>query len=96
MPIDIKLSREEILGALQEFCNRWCKPEYVESNALNSWKLTIFKIIDGKISFYCYNLDLPPSKPKFTFKHLKKGIREFHGRFVLAPVDKAANNVVVV
>ena len=36
MPIDFKSCREEIAGALQEFCNRWCKREYVESNALNS------------------------------------------------------------
>ena len=89
MPIDFKSCSEEIAGALQEFCN-------VESNALNSWKLNIFKIIDGRISFYCNNLDLLPPKPKFTFRHLMKGIQEFHRRFVLAPADKAANNVVVV
>ena len=58
--------------------------------------LNIFKIIDGRISFYYYNLDLLPPKPKFTFRHLKKGIQEFHRRFVLAPADKVANNVVVV
>ena len=52
--------------------------------------------IDGRISFYCNNLDLLPPKPKFTFRHLKKGIQEFHRKFVLAPADKAANNVVVV
>ena len=85
MPIDFKSCREEIAGALQEFCNRWCKRDYVESNALNSWKLNIFKIIDGIISFYCINLDLLPPKPKFTFRHLKKGIQEFHRRFVLPP-----------
>ena len=85
-----------IAGALQEFFNRWCKREHVESNALNSWKLNIFKIIDGRISFYCNILDLLPPKSKFTFRNLKKGIQEFHGRFALAPADKAANNVVVV
>ena len=96
MPIDFKLCREEIAGALQEFCNLWRKPEHVESNALNSWKLYIFKTIGGRISFYCNNLDLLPAEPKFTFRSLKKGIQEFHRRFVLAPADKAANNVVVV
>ena len=96
VPINFKSCHEEIAGALQEFCNRWCKREHVESNALNSWKLNIFKIIDGRISFYCNNLDLLPPKPKFTFRHLKKGIQEFHRKFVLAPADKAANNVVVV
>ena len=42
MPIDFKSCREEIAGALQEFCNHWCKREHVESNALDSWKLNIF------------------------------------------------------
>ena len=96
MPIDFKSCREEITGALQEFCNRWCKREHVESNALNSWKLNIFNIIDGRISFYCNNLNLLPPKPKFTFRNLKKRIQEFHRKCVLAPADKAANNVVVV
>ena len=96
MPIDLKSCREEIAGALQDFSNRWCKREHVESNALKSWKLNIFKIIDGRISFYCNNLELLPPKRTFTFRHLKKGIQENHRRFVLVPADKAANNVVVV
>ena len=79
MPIYVKSCREEIAGALQEFCN------HVESNALNSWKLNTFKIIDGRILFYCNDLDVLPPKPKFTFRHLKKGIQKFHKRFVLAP-----------
>ena len=45
------------------------KREHVESNALNSWKLNVIKIIDGRISFYCNNLDFLPPKPKFTFRH---------------------------
>ena len=94
MPTYSKSCREEIAGALQEFCNRWCKQEHVESNALNSWKLNIFKMIDGRISIYCNNLDFLPPKPKFTFRI--EGIQEFHRRFVLAPADKAANNVVVI
>ena len=96
MPIDFKSDREEIAGALQEFCSRLCKREHVESNALNSWKLNIFKIIDGRISFYCNNSDILPPKPKFTFRYMKEGIQEFHRRFVFAPADKAANNGVVV
>ena len=30
------------------------------------------------------------------FQHLKRGIQDFHMNYVLVPVDKAANNVVVV
>ena len=35
------------------------------------------------------------AKPKFIFLNLKKGVQEFHRRFVLAPADKAENVVVV-
>ena len=47
------------------------------------------------MSFYCNNLDLLPPKPKFTLRNLKKGVQEFHRRFVMPPADKADNNVVV-
>ena len=57
----------------------------VESYALNSWKLNIFKIIDGRISFYCNNLDLQPPKPKFNFRHLKKGSRNSIGGLFWSP-----------
>ena len=36
------------------------------------------------------------SKPKSSFRHLKRGIQDFHMSYVLVPADKAANNVVVV
>ena len=46
--------------------------------------------------FYSNNLDFLPPKPKLSFRYLKQGIQEFHRKYVLAPADKAANNVVVV
>ena len=39
---------------------------------------------------------LLPGSVALIKRHLKKGIQEFHRRFVSAPADKAANNVVVV
>ena len=88
--------REAIAKALNDYCMRCCKWKHVESNALNNWKLSIFQIIDKRISFYLNNLDLLPPKLKFSFRHLKQGIQEFHRKCVLVPADKAANNVVVV
>ena len=85
LPIDFKSCREEIAGALQEFCNRWCRREHVESNALNSWKLNIFKIFDGRNSFYCSNLQLLPPKPKFTVDIWRKGSRSSIGGLFWPP-----------
>ena len=69
---------------------------HVESKALNNWKLKIFKIIDEHVLFSSNNLDLLPPKPKLSFRYLKQGIQEFQRKYVLAPADKAANNIVVV
>ena len=94
--IDLKKCREEIASALNDFGNRRCKHEYVEPNALKEWKVSIFKIVDQRIKFYSQNTNLLPPKPKSTFRHLKQGIQDFHGKYVSVPADKAANNVVVV
>ena len=58
--------------------------------------MNTFKIIDSRISFYCNKLDLLPPKPKFIFRNGKKGVLQFHRKSVLAPADRAANNIVVV
>ena len=94
--IDLKKYREEIASALNDFDNRWCKREYVEPNALKEWKVSIFKIVDQRITFYSQNTKPLPTKPKSTFRHLKQGTQDFHIKYVLVPADKAANNVVVV
>ena len=94
--IDFSKSRREIAASLNDFSNRWCKRENVEPDALKEWKINIFKIIDTRISFYSRNTHLLPPKPKSSFRHLKRGIQDFHMNYVLVPADKAANNVVVV
>ena len=95
-PRDFSKCRREIAASLNDFSNRWCKRENVEPDALKEWKINIFKIIDTRISFYSRNTHLLPPKPKSSFRHLKRGIQDFHMNYVLVPADKAANNVVVV
>ena len=96
MHIDFQKCREKITASLNEFCNRWCKREDVECDALKDWKLNIFKIIDRRISFYSQNTNMSPYKPKINYHYLKSGIEEFHRKYVLVATDKAANNAVVV
>ena len=66
-----------------------------EYNALNSWKISIFNIIEKRISFYSKNLKVYHLN-LFFFRHLKQGIQQFHEKFVLAPADKASNIAIVV
>ena len=63
---------------------------------LYSQRIFVYRLFRIKrISFYSNNLDLLPRKPKFSFRHLKQGIQEFHRNYILVPADKAANNVVL-
>ena len=96
MHTDFQKCREKIAASLNEYCNRWCKREHVECDALKDRKLNIFKIIIRRISFYSHNTNMLPRKPKISNRYLKTGIEEFHSKFVMVPADKAANNVVVV
>ena len=83
--------------ALNEFGDRCCKREYVESHALKAWKVSIFNIVDKRNYKILFAKQSPfTPKPKSTFRHLQRGIQEFHRKYVLVPADKAANNVVVV
>ena len=71
MHIDFQKCREKIAASLNEFCNRWCKREHVECDALKDWKLNIFKIIDRRNSFYSQNTNMLPRKPKISYRYLK-------------------------
>ena len=82
-------SRREIAASLNDFSNCWCKRENVEPDPLKEWKLTFLKLL-----IYSHNTHLLP--PKSSFRHLKRGIQDFHMNYVLIPSDQAANNVVVV
>ena len=58
MHIDFLKCREKIAASLNEYCNRWCKREHVECDALKDWKLNIFKIIGLRISFNFQNTNM--------------------------------------
>ena len=94
--IDFPKCRREIAASLNDFSNHWCKRENVEPDVLKEWNINIFKIIDTRFSFYSCNTHLLPPKPKSSFRHLKRGIQDFHMNYGLVPADKAGNNVVVV
>ena len=84
MHIDFQKCRKKIAASLNENCNRWCKREHVEGDALKDWKLNIFKIIDRHISFYSHNTNMLPRKPKISYRYLKSGIEEFHSKISLS------------
>ena len=76
--IDFSICRRKIAASLNDLSNRWFKRENIEPDALQEWKTNIFKIIDTPISFYSRNIHHLPPKPQSSFRHLKRGILDFH------------------
>ena len=67
----------KIAASLNEYCNRWCKQEHVECDALKDRKLNIFKIIDRRISFYSQNTNMLPRKSKIGYRYLRGAVVEW-------------------
>ena len=82
MQIDFQKCREKIAAPLNEFCNRLCKREHVECNALKDLELNIFRLIDRRISFYYQKTNMLQRKPKISYRYLKSGIQEFYKKYV--------------
>ena len=97
-PSDVGFSgcRGGVAASLDDFSDRWCRREGVEPGALKEWKINIFKIIDACVSFCSRNAHLLPPRPRSSFRHLKRGVQDFHMSCVLVPADGAADGVVVV
>ena len=64
MQIDFQKCREKIATSLNQFCNRLCKREHVECDALKDCKLSIFQISDRRVSFYSQITNRLPSKSR--------------------------------
>ena len=87
---------EDIVPSIDNFCSKWCKRENVSIDALRRWKQKIFEIINQRISFYKSNPKHLPNPPVMSERKIKHVLQKFHSEYVLAPADKAANNIIIV
>ena len=94
--INFEACREKNAEALQSYAVKLCQREHAEPHSLSDWKKLVFNIIDKRISFYTSNEHLLPPKPRLNLRHLKKGIQDFHSKYVFVPADKASNNVIII
>ena len=63
---------------------------------LNDWKNDILRINDIRIDNFTKHSHLYKQPPSRSVKSLKKKMEELHRKYVFAPADKAANNVIVI
>ena len=65
-------------------------------HALNDWKNEFLRIVDIRIENYTVHPHLYKQPPSRSVKALKRKMERLHRKYVFAPADKAANNVIVI
>ena len=65
-------------------------------HALNDVKKEYLRIIDIRIDNFTKHLRLYKQPPSRSVKSLKKKMEKLHRKYVFAPADKAANNVIII
>ena len=65
-------------------------------HALNDWKNEFLRIIDITIDNFTKHPHLFKQPSSRSVKSLKKKMEKLHRKYVFAPADKAANNVIII
>ena len=95
--VDFNSCLQDMTPSIDKFSSSWCKRENVSSDALHRWKRKVMDIIEQRrISFYTSNPQHLPNPPVMTARKIKHILQKFHAEFVLAPADKAANNIIII
>ena len=82
--------------ALQTYCKRWSKKEDIGVHALNDWKNEFLRSIDKRIDKFTKHPQLFKQPSSRSVKLLRKKMEKLHRKYVFAPADKAANNVIII
>ena len=65
-------------------------------HALNDWKNEFLRIIDIRIENFTKHPHLYKQPTSRSVKSLKRKMEKLHSKYVFAPADKAANNVIII
>ena len=65
-------------------------------HALYDWKDEFLRIVDIRIENFTTHPHLYKQPPSRSVKALKRKMEKLHSKYVFAPADKAANNVIII
>ena len=77
-------------------CKRYYDDILIEELGLNDWKNEFLRIIDIRIDNFTKHQHLFNQPSIRSVKSLKKKMEKLHLKYVIAPADKAANNVIII
>jgi len=88
----IKAAKEEILKGLDDCIYAWSKREGIPLATFNDWKEMIRQKIDDRVAALVHR-NARYTRSAFKDTTVKKCLSDLHDKYVMVPIDKAANNV---
>ena len=83
-----------IFDAIEKYAKSWAKHEHSSVSVLDDWVSCIKDVVNKRIEKYKHH-QLGIS-PVLSNNDIKEYLHSVHSRFVLAPADKASNNVIII
>ena len=81
--------------SVEEYARRWAKNEDVEVNTLSEWVKTVMSLINRRVSVLSRTMSRR-HESMFDDPDVAAELAEIHEKIVVAPADKASNNIVFV
>ena len=93
--ISWKKDKQIIMEAIKDYAKTWAKKENCDVSVLSEWINEIGSIVDRKIDKLKKQTKQPPD-PVLHKPDVKACLNDLHEKYVFAPADKAANNVIII
>ena len=84
------------MKGLHECINTWCNKKGVNKTVMVEWEHNVSKAIDKRIEDLVKNVNINNVSDSLDTKEMKSELKKLHDRYVICPIDKAANNVAVI
>ena len=89
--------KDEITKGLEECSNRLASShKNLRENDMTSWKETVMNEVDKKIHFLKRKVSSRKTNPILKQTEVINYLNEIHHKYVLVPIDKAANNIAII
>ena len=90
--VNLNKAKKEIATSLKLCVEGLAAKTKHKAASFQSWKETILNKVDARITFLKNNLKLQSTKPTLCDPEVITYLDNLHKRFVIVPIDKAANN----
>ena len=69
---------------------------HVPREQLEPWKNKILELVANRITFLKSKITISATKPFLQDQDVSTALEDLHSKFVIVPIDKAANNIAIV